>query len=404
MAKSVLDGIRVVDLTWVWAGPYCVCLLADMGAEVIKVESNKRPDLSRQYFIYYDDKPGINRAVPYSQINRNKKCCTIDPTQAAGIELIKRLVGISDIVAENYSPRVAESLGLGYRALKEVKPDIIMLSMPGFGMTGPEKDYLAYGPTLEAVSGITDLIGYPDGSPQGFGLAFTDPVASIYGVTTILATLYYRKQTGKGQHIEFSQQEGALSLLPEAVMEYTMNGRVRRRMGNHDDIMAPHGCYKCRGEDEWVTIAVSSDEEWEAFCNATGKPDWSREEKFADGYKRWKNQEELDRLISEWTEQHASLEVMHILQSAGVAAGPSYNAPGLINDPQIKERGFFSEIEHPEVGKRIQYGAPWRLSATPYKIREPAPLLGQHNDYVFSQLLGMSQGEINKLVEEKIIY
>lgn len=403
LTKSVLDGIRIVDLTWVWAGPYCTALLADIGAEVIKVESNKRPDLARHYFIYYDDKPGTNRAGPYNQINRNKKCCTIDLTQKAGVRLLKRLASISDILVENFSPRVAETLGIGYRALREVKPDIIMLSLPGFGMTGPEKDYLSYGPTLEAVSGITELIGYPDDAPQGFGLAFTDPIASVYGVIAILAALYYRRQTGKGQHIELSQQEAAISLLPEAVMEYTMNDRIRPRMGNHDDIMAPHGCYRCQGEDEWVAIAISSDEEWDAFCEAIGNPAWCKEEKFSDAYKRWKNQEELDKLITSWTQQHTHYEVMHILQSAGIAAAPSYNIRELISDPHLKERGFFGQIEHPEVGKRIMYGTPWRLSATPAKIYAPAPLLGQHNDYVFRELLGISQREINKLVEEGVI-
>ena len=186
-------------------------------------------------------------------------------------------------------------------------------------------------------------------------------------------------------------------------MEYTMNNRVRPRSGNRDDIMAPHGCYRCHGEDEWVAIAISSDEEWDAFREAIGNPAWCKKEKFSDAYRRWKNQGELDRLITSWTQQRTPNEVMHLLQSVGIAAALSYSIGDLISDPHVKERGFFSQIEHPEVGKRIMYGTPWRLSATPAKIYTPAPLLGQHNNYVFRELLNMSQREINKLVEDEVI-
>lgn len=294
--------------------------------------------------------------------------------------------------------------GLNYAALKKVKPDIIMVQLPGFGVTGPDSNNVSYGSTVEAVGGLTSITGYPDGLPLRSALTIADPLASIYAVTAVLSALYYRCETGKGQHIDLSQHEAVISIIPEAIMDYTMNDRIRPRMGNRDDIMAPHGCYRCKGDDKWVVIAVSTDQEWRAFCDVAGNPHWSEDERFSDRFSRWKNQDEVDKLIRDWTKDYTPYEVMHTLQEAGIAAGPSLNMEELVNDPHIKQRGMFVEINHPEAGKTLSWHAPWKLSAFPNQISKPAPLIGEHNEYVFKELIGMSDKEFGDLVEKEVIY
>jgi len=220
----------------------------------------------------------------------------------------------------------------------------------------------------------------------------------------VLAALHYRTRTGQGQHLDLAMAEATLAVIPEAIMDYTMNQRVRGCEGNRDDIMAPHGCYPCLGEDKWVAIAVANDEEWQAFCQAIGNPPWTKEERFDSQLSRWQNQEELDRLVAEWTRSHTHYQVMEILQGVGVAAGPSCNVTDLFQDPHLRERGFFIEIDHPEMGKAPLIRTPWNVDGEAVGKYQPAPLIGEHNDHVFRTLLGMSQEEIDRLVEEKVIY
>jgi benzylsuccinate CoA-transferase BbsF subunit len=404
MTKSALEGIRVIDFGHVWAGPYCTATLADMGAEIIRVESKRHIDIHRRQGPYLNDKPGFNRSAVWNAQNRGKFGCTLNLAKPDGVELAKRLVAISDVAVENFAPRVMKKLGLDYPALREVKEDIILVSLPGFGSTGPAKDYISYGQSLLAASGIAATTGYPDSPPMSLGESYPDLVTALSAAFAILAALHHRTETGQGQHIDISQLEATMCLLPEALMEFSMNGTLRPRMGNQDDIMAPHGCYRCKGDDKWVAITVATDEEWEAFRYAIGDPDWAREERFADGFGRWSNQHDLDRLIEDWTKERTPYEVMEVLQKAGVAAGPSLNIEELINDPHIKECEVFVEVEHPEMGRQIVYRPTWRLSGTPGRIQRRAPLLGEHNHYVFGELLGMSDKEIARLEKEEIIY
>ena len=316
--------------------------------------------------------------------------------------MFKELVKICDIVITNFAPRVMPGWGLDYSTLKNVKADIIFVSLPGFGSTGPDKDYVSYASTIEAAGGLSASFGYPGEEPAVSGTYPGDPIGSMHGVVGILAALNYRDKTGKGQHVDVAQSEGVTTLIPEVIMEYVMNGGLRPRMGNRDDIMAPHGCYPCRGKDQWVAIAIGTDSEWKALCHIMGDPDWSRNPAFSDQYTRWQNQDELNKLIGGWTKDFTHYEVMHKLQNVGIAAGASLNIEELINDPHCKARGIFIEQDHPEAGKTVVYRSPWRSALT--ATEAPAPCLGEHNDYVFKQLLKMSDDDVARLVAEKIIY
>ena len=404
MEEYPLDGVRIVDFTWAWAGPYATLLLAMLGAEVIKVESHRRLDHTRlRSLMTGPTMGGPNQSTVFNDINLNKLSLTLNLTQARAIEIARRLVKVSDVVAQNMRPGVMERLGLDYDVLREVKPDIIMLSSSAVGTTGPERTYVGYAPTFAAMSGLAYVSGYPDGPPT----TLTGAIDTRVGTTAafaILAALNYRQRTGKGQHIDLSSAEAISCLAGEVLMDYTMNGRVRERDGNSDEVMAPHGCYPCRGEDHWITIAVSGEEEWQAFRNAIGGPDWTDDRMFVDAASRRQNQSDLDRLVAEWTSQHTDYEVMEVLQNAGVAAMPTFSGGMISRDPHLKERGILVDVEHPEIGKRMVVGPPWRLSATPARVPRAAPLIGEHNQYVLGELLGMPRDEIDRLVEEEVVY
>src|SRR5271157_5904869 len=407
MGTPFLKGIRVIALTWMWAGPWMGAVLADMGAEVIKIETSQRLDHQRVTKILQDSTGGSNQKQDLNRglfniTNRGVKSCTLNLKQPKGVEIFKKLVKISDIVITNLSPRVMPGWGLDYAALKEVKPDIILISLPAFGDSGPDKDYVSYASTIEAAGGLSASFGYPGEGPVLSGPYPGDPIGSMYGVVGTLTALNYRKKTGKGQYVDIAQSEGVTTLIPEVIMEYIMNGRIRPRMGNRDDIMAPHGCYPCKGEDKWVAIAVGTDEKWRALCGIMGNPAWTKDEKFSDQYRRWQNQDELNKLIAGWTKDFTHYEVMQQLQKVGIAAGPSLNVEELVNDPHVKNRGIFIEQNHPVAGKTIVYRSPWKSALT--AKNPPAPCLGENNNYVFKELLGISDKEIAGLIDTKVIY
>ena len=401
MGTSPLKGIRIIALTWVWAGPWMGAVLADMGAEVIKVETMQKLDTQRFIKVTKDTVEDINIGQ-FNFTNRGVKSCTINLKQPEGIEMFKKLVKISDAVITNFAPRVLPGWGLDYDVLKAIKPDIIMVTLPAFGSIGPDKDYVSYASTIEAVGGLNVSFGYPGESPVLSGTYPADPIGSMYGVVGFLAALNYRNQTGKGQHIDIAQSEGVTSLIPEVIMEYVMNDRIRPRMGNRDEIMAPHNCYPCKGEDKWVAIAVGTDEEWRAMCKVMGNPEWSNDKKFSDQISRWHNQDELDKLVAGWTKDFTHYEVMRMLQKVGVAAGPSLSIEEIINDPHVQDRGIIFKQQHPAAGEINIYRAPWKSALT--KENPPAPMLGEHNGYVFKTLLGTSDAEVFRLTDKKVIY
>ena len=398
MDSMALEGIRVVDFTWVWAGPYCTKQLADMGAEVIKIETATRPDEVRRGPPYKDGVPGLNRNATFNFFNRNKLSYSINLKAPGGLELVKEIIATSDVVVENFTPRVLPSLGLDYASLKTVRPDIIMVSLTGFGGSGPYRDYVSYAEHASNFAGLTSLSGMPE-RPMGDMSALSDHTVGLMGAFALLSALHHRARTGEGQWIDLSQVEAMVSCLPQGVMEYSLNQRVPERKGNRDDIMAPHGVYRCQGEDQWVSIAVATDEEWEAMAKAMGHPEWSRDARFSEALQRWSNQDILDRLIEGWTEGYTHYEVMHTLQAVGVAAAATLTTAELLEDPHLKAREFFVETDHPEVGPHKLTGPAWKMSETPGRITRSGPLLGQDNEYVFCQLLGRSSEELNELTQ-----
>ncbi len=404
MNMSALAGVRIADFTWVWAGPYAIMLLAYLGAEVIKIESRGRADSARMGSITTGQVSSNLDASPvFNNVNLNKLGVSLDLSRPEGLELAKRIVRISDVAAENMRPGAMARLGLSYEALVQIKPDIIMLSSSAFGATGPYREYAGYAPHFSAFSGLAYATGYPDGEPNILTGA-TDIRSATTSAFAILAALNYRQRTGQGQYIDLSSSETLSVLIGDTIMDYTMNHREPSRSGNRDTIMAPHNCYRCQGEDKWISIAVATDQEWEALCQAMGNPEWTRDELFSDAYSRWQNQEHLDRLIAQWTVNYSPYEVMERLQASGVAAVPSFDAEELFANPHLRERQVFTEVEHPVIGKQVVLNPPWKLSATPARVERASPVLGQHNEYVFGELLGMSKQEITKLMEDRVIY
>ena len=401
MVNYPLSGYRVVDFSWVWAGPLLGELLADMGAEVIKVETNKRLDSARLT-------PGRSTVGPetdfvFHSMNRNKLGITVDMTDPRGAKLIRELISISDVALDNFSPMGLKKLNLQYEELSQANPQLVMISLPAAGQHGPLSNIVTYAPSLGALCGYSSIIGYPGERVLGEQTPYLDVTSSIHGAFAVLSALYYRERTGKGQYIDMAQIEVGASVIGEAFMEYFMNGRVLGTMGNRSPTMAPHNNYPCLGEDRWVSIAVDTEEEWRSFCAALGNPPWVKQKRFSDKFNRQRNLEELDRLVSAWTINLSNYEVMDILQKAGVAATPCLDLTERFSDPHYAVRGTHLQVEHPATGIDIIAGIPFKLSGTPGEVRCPAPMLGQHNNYVFRELLGRTESEIAQLVEEKVI-
>ena len=396
MAELPLDGVRVFDMSWVGAGPLCGMMLATMGAEVIKCETSQRLDALRTLAPHGDGVYGTNRGGLFNLINHNKKSCTLNLSNPEGIELAKEIIRISDVVIESFSAGMLRKRGLDYDVLKRIKPDLIMISISALGRTGPWKDWIGYGRNLHALSGLSALIGYPGGPPRGLTVQWTDTVTGLTAAFSVLAALHHRLETGAGQYIDLSMTEATAAQLIEPIVDYEMNGRVWERVGNRSDFMAPHNCYRCSGDDKWVAIAVASDEEWQSLCCAMGMPDLARDPRFSDPVNRLHHQDELDAIITGWTRERSQRDVTQLLQQAGVCAGPCLDGESAANDPHLNERGFYPEVVHKELGRRHVIGLPWKLSDVPDVEYGPAPLLGEHNDYVFRELLHLSADRIRE--------
>jgi benzylsuccinate CoA-transferase BbsF subunit len=401
-----LRGVRVLDFTWVWAGPYSTMLLAMLGAEVIKIESADRMDIMRRVIVWplCDPIPHevpLNQGVAFNGINMNKLGITVNLDKPKGVELIKRLTAVSDVVFDNMRPGIMDKLGIGYAELSKVNPALIMLSSSARGATGPESQYAGYATVHHAVGGASYLTGYEDGPPSAtFG--DVDLVNATASAFAIIAALHHREATGEGQFIDFSQCEGVSSLIGEVLLDYEMNGRSQMRMGNHDPILAPHNVYPAWGVDRWLAIAVETDEEFAALAGVMGQSQLAKDERFADNAARKKNEKALDEIIAGWTRLRDRDFVVNLLMEAGVRAAPSRDAKDLMADPHLKARGTFVEVDHPEVGPRLFQGPPWVMSDPGVEIKR-APLLGEHNDYVFRGLLGLGADEVSQLQSEGVV-
>lgn len=399
----LLSGTRVTDFTWALAGPFCTAILALMGSEVIKIENRRRPDLIRRISsaLGLEDEEDLERSVEFNGINLNKKSLGLDLAHAKGIEIARKLIAISDVVVENFSPGVMEKLGLDYREVKKIKPDIIMASISYSGQGGPETNYLGYAPLFHAVSGLAHLTGYPD-SPPGYIRVPIDSMVGSTAAVAVLAALYHRRKTGKGQHVDLSAREAISSLIGHYLIDAARGDKASRR-GNEDESMVPHNCYPCRGEHNWISVAVESDEEWRALCAVLGDSPLADDPRFATPEARRKHLEELDKTLSGLTANFELKELTHALQAAGVAAFPVMRAPDIFTDPHLESRGFITEVDHPRLGRQTVFGPPWKFTSSASQTTSPAPLLGQHNEYVLKELLGMSQAQIEKLQNEGAI-
>jgi crotonobetainyl-CoA:carnitine CoA-transferase CaiB-like acyl-CoA transferase len=400
-----LAGTRVAAFTWAWAGPYGALQLAHLGAEVIHIESRARVDGARVVPIH---PVGVTRSLNtsgyFNQWNQGTKSIALNLSKPEAAAIAKQLVQTCDVVVENFATGVMDRLGLGYEELRKTKPDLIMASISGYGHTGPQRHYMGYGPAMAPLAGLSSLTGYVGGLPQEVGMAYGDPNGGINAAVAICAALVARKRTGRGQYIDVSLWESMAVLVAEGWMDYVMNKTQPPRMGNRDPQMAPHNCFRCAGEDEWVSIACGTDAEWQALCQAISQPQLAADSRFRTARGRKQNEDELDRLLTAWTESRPKWEITRTLQSTGVAAFPSMTSKDLLEDPHLTERGFFVRLPHAEVGVRTHAGMPWLLTHTPNGVRAPAPLLGQHTDWVMRDVLGYADPEIARLKDERVLY
>lgn len=405
-AKTLpLAGIRVLNLGWVWAGPVVGQTLAFLGAEVIKVESRTRFDLLRTLPPFAEGIVDPDRCLFNHAAWAGNGSITLDLRQAEAIELVGRLVALSDVVVENFGPGVMERFGLSYDVLRALKQDIILFSMPAAGLDGPLKDVRTYGLSLASLTGLDSLTGYKGGGPVPMENAFCDPFAGIFGAFGVLTALHHRRRTGEGQHVEFSQQEAAMQMIAPAFMDYTLNGRVAEPCGNEHPTRAaaPHAVFRCRGEDRWISIAVSSDGEWAGLVAAMEGPSWMREPAFATAGARLEHIDALHERLGAWTTAFDDRELAEHLQRHGVAAAPVLNVADLLHDPHYRARGTFIEVRHPLGFRETIYGSYVKMSRSTPQVC-PGPSMGQDNDYVFRELLGLSEARYRDLIERKVIY
>ncbi|HKA05210.1 MAG TPA: CaiB/BaiF CoA-transferase family protein, partial [Acidimicrobiales bacterium] len=388
LGRGPLHGLRVVDFTWAVAGPTATMVLASFGAEVIKVETSLRLDVLRR-----SDFIGATT-------NRQKKAITLDLRHPKAVALVKRLVATSDVVAESFRPGVMDDLGLGYDALRTVKPDIVMLSSSMAGQTGPLSHFAGYAPMFVALSGLGEMTGYPDGPPTQIRVG-GDIIVGAHAAFALVAAILHHQMTGSGSHIDLSAIESQASLIGDSLLDYTVNGMLQRRSGNDEADVAPHNCYRCDGDDEWISIVVETDGEWQALVRVMGDPIWAGSALFSDGRSRRENGRELDGHIEAWTSSLRAADVMTRLQSAGVAAMPSYRAAELFADPHVVFRDMVTAVSS-GAGSMPLVRLGGRFSATPMQLDRAGPAMGEHNEEVFRGLLGLSEQELEALAAEGV--
>ena len=404
-----LTGYRVLDFGWVLAGAVPGMVLADMGAEVIKVETRQRMDYMRLGRPIIGDDPDPEQNPMFHNVNRGKRSITLNTTRPEAVDLARRLAARCDVVIENFSPGVMQRLGLDYETLSRDNLRLVMASITSNGQTGPLRDLRAYAPSIGALSGLDSTMGYEPakgeaGRPLGLKHAYADLSGALHAVFAIVSALHERRSTGVGRYIDVSMLRATVATMGVGLMEYELTGRVLQTRGNYDPVMAPYGNYPCSGDDEWVSIAVRTEDEWKGLVDAMGGPDWTGEPHFASRYARLNNRRELDQRLSQWTRQRPAWEATELLQSHGVAAFPVLDAEGRLFNPHFRERGLYSDIEHPALGSEPIFNLMWQLSRTPPRIQRHAPLLGEHNREVVHGLLGLDETEVSRLEEEQVIW
>ena len=403
MTELPLSGVRIIEFTWIGVGPYCTFLCALMGAECIRIETTSRPIHYRGLVRLMDRDPRTGKSInDLNQLNANKLSACINLKHAEGVELVKRLAAVSDVVAENYQAGVMDRLGVGYSELSKVNPAIIMLSMSAHGAVGPEKHGKGLAAVFGALGGVSHLSGYEDGPPVELRLA-ADLVSGTAACFALLTGLQHTRKTGVGTWIDCSSREVMSLFAGEALLDAMVNGRDQPRVGNRDSIMAPHNVYPCAETGSWISIAVANQEEWKALCGAVGHQEWLEDARFGDQFLRWHYQDALDQMLQEWSRQQNPQEAMTMLQEAGVPATASSSTQDLLGDPHLSDRGVFETAADEDGVPYIMMGFPWKYSGTvPQALTRP-PRMGEHNRYVFQELLGMDEPEVQDLHRRGVI-
>ena len=400
-----LAGLRIIDSTTMVAMPTGLHIMADMGAEVIKVETHTLFRTEAARLLYADNNPGDepwNRDGSFNALQRSKLGVTLNLKIPEAVQAFKELTRISDVVVENNRAGTMDRLGLSYEQLRKEKPDLIYVSNTGFGHTGPWRTYAGIGRMFELTCGLSQFTGYPDEGPRRVGKAFFDLHVGWTAVFAILAALHYRQKTGKGQWLDLAMYQIGVATMGDAILDYEVNGRNGRIMGNRHPYHAPHGVYRCKGDDKWIAIGIENDGQWNALVQVMGSPQWAREKRFEEGSSRWRNQDELDRLLGQWTENWGHLDLMARLQGVGVPAAAVMNSKEVLTDPHLRHRNFYERVTHPPgtgIGTKTYFGRPWKMSKTPSAIQRPAPSLGEHNERILGDLLGRSDDEVRRLYD-----
>jgi crotonobetainyl-CoA:carnitine CoA-transferase CaiB-like acyl-CoA transferase len=396
--KEPFEGLKVADFSWTVTGPLVSKYLADFGATVVRIESSLHPDSPRLSAPYTNRKPGLNRSGFFTLYNNNKYDIALNLNCPQGPDVAKRIIMWSDVVLESFAPGVMEKHGLSYEDLKIMKPDIVMFRTSTQGQTGPYAKHPGFGYQAAGFIGFPLLIGWPDRSPMPIPIAYTDFIAFQFGAAALIAALDNKRRTGKGQYLDMSQIEAALHFLSPVMLDWIVNSREPARSGNSSPDSAPHGVFRCKGDDDWCAIAVTNDRQWTAFTETIDKPQWSIEPEFCTFIERKRNEDKLNKLIEEWTILFDSYEVMNKLQSAGVPCSVVANGEILVNDPHLKERGYYWELEHQEMGTVLTPGQPFKMSKTPARAKMAAPCLGEHTEFVCRELLKMDDEEFVELL------
>lgn len=414
--KGPLVGVRIADFCWMGVGACATRVLADFGAEVIRIEDRNRLDMPRRLPVYKgevraygeeDANPDPNKGGIFNNYNRNKLGVTINMRTDAGRELANRLISASSVVTENFAPGVMERWGLTYDRLKELRSDVIFARMSGYGHSGPHAEYKSYGPVVQAICGLSNISGLPGKEPSGWGYSYMDNEAAFFNAAALLMAIYKRNNTGVGSEIDVSAIEVGVNLLGPLFLDVTANKRNTRDRafptGNrleHPNA-APHGVYPCMGEDRWIAIAIFDEAEWTALKSVMGSPAWADDPRFSTLERRRHHQDELDAALGAWTKSFDRHALMLRLQQAGVCAGAVQNAEDLNEtDPQIAHRGVFFEMDHPVIGEARFEGTPIKFSRTTQENWRSAPLLGEDNEYVCRELLNLSDDDYNRLVAD----
>ena len=400
-----LEGIRVVDFSMGWAGPVCTRTLADLGADVIKIEATQYPDWWRgvDRRRAYVQEQMYEKSVRYCIMNRNKRGITLDLTRPQGLALAKRLLADADLVVDNYSVEVLPKMGLGYDVLSRLNPKLVMMSMSAFGAGSSHRDCRAYGSTLEQGSGLPSVVGDPDGPPVMSHTAFGDAVGGLNGCAAVLTALIHARLTGKGQFIDLAQIECMMPFAAPWITTHSIGGKDPVKYGNRHPDFVPHGCFRCAGSDNWIMVAVSNDAMWLKLATLLGRADWAGDPKLKAAAGRRAIESEIETALAAWTAVRDPEAAMKELQAAGVAAGVARLPVELLQDPQLHARGFIQYVDRAFIGRHPQPSMPFRESSEPFAIRSAPPTLGEHNREILGGLLGLSEAEIAQLTRDGII-